>query len=110
MNHVPAICQKHVGRPCTTRRQAPGEVDHRRGGKKITRHGAIMHRSYCGEADHNKKGCKYLKAGLPPPSAVSVPPPEQDAGNVLPPEQGDAAQTTTSTEADPVLTQVTLCS
>ena len=42
--------------------------------------------------------------------AASVPPPEQGAGNVPPPEQGDAAQKTTSTEADPVLTQVTLSS
>ena len=24
--------------------------------------------SYCGDPDHNRKGCKYLKAGLPPPN------------------------------------------
>ena len=84
----PPLYQKHVGRPCTTRRQAPGEVDHRRGGKKITRHGVIMHCSYCGEEDHNKKGCKYLKAGLPPPN---VPPPnDQPSSNVPPPNEGNA--------------------
>ena len=31
---LPPLYQKHVGRPSTTRRQAPGEFDHRRGGKK----------------------------------------------------------------------------
>lgn len=37
-----------------------------------------MHCSYCGEADHNIKGCKYMKASLPPPNAQAPPPPSDD--------------------------------
>lgn len=65
----PPLYKKHVGRPSTTRRQAPREVDHRRGGKKIPRHGVIIHCSYCAEPHNNKNGCKYLKAGLLLPNA-----------------------------------------
>ena len=36
----------------------------------MSRHGVIMHCSYCREPDHNKGGCKYLKQGLPPPRGV----------------------------------------
>ena len=43
----------------------------------MSRHGVIMHCSYCGEPDHNIKGCKYMKAGLPPPNA-QAPPPQHD--------------------------------
>jgi hypothetical protein len=122
---LPPLYQKHIGRPSITRRQAPGEVDHRRGGKKITRHGVIMHCSYCGEEDHNKKGCKYLKAGLPPPSAnaasnvsaldegnvaSNVPAPDEgnDPSNVPSTDEGNASNvspTAPSTQDDPVLTQ-----
>jgi hypothetical protein len=52
----------------STSNQAPGEIDARGGGKKMSRHGVIMHCSYCGEAKHNKGGCKWLKAGLTPPN------------------------------------------
>ena len=42
----------------------------------------------CGDADHNRKGCKTLKAGLPPPN---VPPPnDQPSSNVPPPNEGNA--------------------
>jgi len=43
----------------------------------MLRHGVIMHCNYCGEPDHNIKGCKYLKAGLPPPNVQAPPPPPQ---------------------------------
>jgi hypothetical protein len=61
-------------------RKAPHEVDARGGGKKMTRHGVIVHCSYCGLPDHNKSGCKWLKAGLAPPTAESmnVPPPQNE--------------------------------
>ncbi|KAE8771494.1 hypothetical protein D1007_56630 [Hordeum vulgare] len=79
-----------------------------------------MHCSYCGEADHNTRGCKHKKAGLPPPRAGSVTNQEQGPGSVTNPEQGAGSvpnpeqgadsvtnpeQTATSTEVDPVLTQ-----
>ena len=44
----------------------------------MSRHGVIMHCNYCGEPDHNIKGCKYLKAGLPPPNVQAPPPPRGD--------------------------------
>ena len=46
--------------------------------KKMSRHGVIMHCNYCGEPDHNIKGCKYLKAGMPPPNVQAPPPPHGD--------------------------------
>ena len=46
---LPPHYVRHVGRPTKVRRKAPGEVDSRRGGKKVTRHGVIMHCSYCAE-------------------------------------------------------------
>ena len=66
---LPPHYVRHVGRPTKSRRKCPGEVDARGGGKKITRHGIIIHCSYCGEPDHNAGGCPYLKAGQAPPSA-----------------------------------------
>jgi hypothetical protein len=64
---LPPAYQRHVGRPTRCRRKAPHEVDARGGGKKLSRHGVIMHCSYCGEPGHNMSGCKYLKAGVDPP-------------------------------------------
>ena len=46
--------------------------------KKMSRHGVIMHCNYCGEPDHNIKGCKYLKAGLPPPNVQAPPQPHAE--------------------------------
>ena len=71
---LPPFYQKHVGRPTKVRRRAPGEVPKCSGGKKMSRHDVIMHCKYCGEPDHNRAGCKYLKAGLPPPNQGGVPP------------------------------------
>ena len=65
----PPQYQKHVGRPCKSRRKSAEEIICGNGGKKVSRHGTIIHCTYCQEPDHNRKGCKYLKAGLPPPSA-----------------------------------------
>ncbi|KAM0917767.1 hypothetical protein ACQ4PT_009211 [Festuca glaucescens] len=81
--HPPHYLKK-VGRPTKRRRKAPYEVDHASGGRKLTRHGTIIHCGYCHEPDHNKKGCKYLKAGMPPPNvANNVEHPVQDE----PPEE-----------------------
>ena len=59
-------------------------MPHNSGGNKISRHGRIMHCKYCTEPGHNRSGCKYLKAGVPPPSSAGVPPPNPP-GNVPPP-------------------------
>jgi hypothetical protein len=71
---LPPHYVKHVGRPTKCRRRAPGEVDAREGGKRITRHGVIMHCSYCGCPDDNISGCKWMKSGQMPPSAANPTP------------------------------------
>ena len=78
---LPPLYKKHVGRPTKKRRRAPGEVDAREGGKKLSRHGVIMHCSYCGFPGHNISGCRYFKEGLPPPEThpeIHIPPPEPE--------------------------------
>ena len=65
----PPSYEKHVGRPCKSRRKSADEIICGNGGKKVSRHGIIIHCNYCGEADHNIKGCKYRKARLPPPNS-----------------------------------------
>ncbi|KAM3317464.1 hypothetical protein ACQJBY_035254 [Aegilops geniculata] len=74
----PPLYTKQVGRPCKSRRKAPHEVSCSNGGKKMSRHGVIMHCNYCGEPDHNIKGCKYLKDGLPPPNVQAPPEPHAE--------------------------------
>lgn len=86
----PPIYTKQVGRPCKSRIKVPGEVVYSNGGKKISRHGVIMHCNYCGEPDHNIKGCKYLKAGLPPPN-MQAPSPQGNAEAPSPPQGNDQA-------------------
>src|SRR4051812_41369490 len=62
---LPTMYIKHVGRPTKSRRKALFEVNARGGGKKMTRHGVIMHCKYCGFPGHNIAGCKWMKASLP---------------------------------------------
>ncbi|KAM0913679.1 hypothetical protein ACQ4PT_012023 [Festuca glaucescens] len=91
---LPPLFTKHVGRPTKSRRKTPGEVDCRGGGKRMSRHGVIMHCSYCSRPDHNKKGCYWLKNGLPPPEAsqMNAPLPMQPNAQVPPPSQSTAPQ------------------
>ncbi|KAM0913552.1 hypothetical protein ACQ4PT_012082 [Festuca glaucescens] len=91
---LPSLFTKHVGRPTKSRRKTPGEVDCRGGGKRMSRHGVIMHCSYCSRPEHNKKGCYWLKNGLPPPEAsqMNAPLPMQPNAQVPPPSQSTAPQ------------------
>ena len=69
---------------------------------KMSKHGVIMHCNYCGEPDHNIKGCKYLNAGLPPPNVQAPPPPHGD-------DQAPNAEVTPNVGDDEqVITQVCL--
>jgi hypothetical protein len=79
---LPPMYTKHVGRPTKSRRKAPYEVDARGGGKKLTRHGIIIHCKYCGFPDHNIAGCKWWKAGLPPPASADQVFPTQTSSDV----------------------------
>ncbi|KAM0832338.1 hypothetical protein ACQ4PT_064967 [Festuca glaucescens] len=82
---LPPSYKKHVGRPTKNRRKAPGEVDCRGGGKRMSRHGVIMHCSHCGRPDHNRNGCYWFKNGLPAP--------DQPQGNNPEPEEGTGTTT-----------------
>jgi hypothetical protein len=88
---LPPSYKKHVGRPTKNRRKAPGEVDCRGGGKRMSRHGVIMHCSHCGKPDHNRNGCYWFKNGMAPP--------DQPQGNNPEPEEGTG--TTTGPFAQP---------
>jgi hypothetical protein len=57
---------KKVGRPQKNRRQQPEEKEGKNGEKKMSKHGAVIHCSYCGEKGHNKGGCVDWKLGLVP--------------------------------------------
>jgi hypothetical protein len=62
---LPPIYEKRVGRPPKSRRKQPQEVQ----GKnrpKLSKHGIIMHCSYCGDKGHNRASCKLRKEGLNP--------------------------------------------
>ncbi|KAM3349207.1 hypothetical protein ACQJBY_022362 [Aegilops geniculata] len=95
---LPPLYTKQVGRPCKSRRKAPGEVICSNGGKKMSRHGVIMHCNYCGEPDHNIKGCKYLKAGVPPPN-MQAPSAAQANHEATSPDEQHVQ------DEDPVITQ-----
>jgi hypothetical protein len=62
---APKIVKK-VGRPQKNRRQQPEEKEGKNGHKKMSKHGTIIHCSYCGHPGHNKGGCIDYKLGLVP--------------------------------------------
>jgi hypothetical protein len=102
----PPFYVKKVGRPTKSRRKQPYEVAARGGGRKITRHGVIIHCGHCGEAGHNRKGCSLWKASLPPPNAEQgSAAPDAEQGSVAPnDEQGLAAPN--DKHEEPIITQV----
>jgi cytochrome c peroxidase len=59
----PLIYEKKIGRPSKSRRKQPHEIQ----GKNepsMSRHGIIIHCSWCHEPHHNSKGCPLKKAGI----------------------------------------------
>ncbi|CAO2143657.1 unnamed protein product [Urochloa humidicola] len=60
----PPIYEKRVGRPPTSRRKAPHEVEGKNG-PTLSKHGVVIHCSHCGKSTHNKATCERRKAGLP---------------------------------------------
>ena len=91
-----------ASRQAKSRRKALGEVICSNGGKKMSRHGVIMHCNYYGEPDHNIKGCKYLKAGVPPPN-MQAPSAAQANHEATSPDEQHVQ------DEDPVITQVCFC-
>ncbi|KAM0875264.1 hypothetical protein ACQ4PT_036948 [Festuca glaucescens] len=62
---APQIVKK-VGRPQKNRRKQPEEKEGKNGQKKMSKHGSIIHCSYCGLAGHNKGSCLDYKLGVVP--------------------------------------------
>ncbi|KAM0858780.1 hypothetical protein ACQ4PT_047619 [Festuca glaucescens] len=94
INVEPPAYDKKVGRPSKNRRTAPHELEHHMGGKKMSRHGVIIHCSYCGGPGHNIGGCKDKKNGMPPKQYVSKK--KKEVVRLLP---------DSSDEDEPVITQ-----
>jgi hypothetical protein len=61
----PPLYVKKVGRPPKSRRKQPYEADSKKGGKKMSTHGVVIHCKHCGKSGHNKGGYSDAKAGLP---------------------------------------------
>jgi hypothetical protein len=99
INVDPPAYDKKVGRPSKNRRKAPHELEHHMGGKKMSRHGVIMHCSYCGGPGHNIGGCNDKKNGMPPKQYVSKK--KKEVVRLLP---------DSSDEDEPVITQVIVMS
>ncbi|KAM0921562.1 hypothetical protein ACQ4PT_006755 [Festuca glaucescens] len=63
---APPHYEKKVGRPKKNRRKQPEEKQSKKGGLVMSKHGVIIHCSHCGNPGHNKSGCSWYKAGMPP--------------------------------------------
>jgi hypothetical protein len=63
---APPHYEKKVGRPKKNRRKQPEEKQSKRGGTVFSKHGVVIHCSHCGNPGHNKGGCEWAKAGMPP--------------------------------------------
>jgi hypothetical protein len=70
VNNCPKVAPPHyekkVGRPKKSRRKQPEEKQSKNGGIVMSKHGVIIHCSHCGNPGHNKSGCSWFKAGMPP--------------------------------------------
>ena len=63
---APPHYEKKVGRPKKNRRKQPEEKQSKGGGTIMSKHGVTIHCSYCAKPGHNKGGCSWAKAGMPP--------------------------------------------
>uniref|UniRef100_A0A8R7TKG4 SWIM-type domain-containing protein n=1 Tax=Triticum urartu TaxID=4572 RepID=A0A8R7TKG4_TRIUA len=117
----PPLYENKRGRKAKNRRMQPEEVIARQGGKKITRHGTIIHRSHCNNPEHNKKGCSAFKQGLPAAKPMQKqmrkrsrttfeeedPQPTMSRQNEATTEQQAPGPSMTQVNEEPVVTQVT---
>jgi cytochrome c peroxidase len=60
-----SIYEKKIGRPPKSRRKQPHEIQGKNG-PSLSRHGIIIHCSWCHKPNHNSKGCSLKKAGIRP--------------------------------------------
>jgi len=70
----PPIYEKKIGRPPKSRRKQPHEIQGKNG-FTMSKHGIIIHCSWCHEPNHNCKGCPLKKAGIRPKQQVRRQPP-----------------------------------
>ena len=66
----PPLYVKKVGRPPKNRRKQHYEAESKKGGKKMSMHGVVIHCGHCRKSGHNIAGCSDAKAGLPPTEEV----------------------------------------
>ena len=73
----PPVFDKKVGRPPKSRKKQPQEVMGKYG-PKLSKHGIIMHCSWCQSTEHNARTCELKKAGVRPTMAPVRNPPTMD--------------------------------
>lgn len=60
---LPPIFEKTPRRPPKSRKKKPHEVPSKNG-PRLSKHGVVIHCTFCGEANHNVVGCKIKKWGF----------------------------------------------
>jgi hypothetical protein len=73
----PPVYEKKIGRPPKSRRKQPHEVQGKNG-PTMSRHGVVIHCSWCHEPHHNVKGCSMKKLGIRPKQPIRRQPPPVD--------------------------------
>lgn len=69
----PPRYEKKVGRSTKARKKGPHEVQGRNG-PKLSRHGVVIHCSWCKSTEHNARTCALKKAGIKPTAGNGSPP------------------------------------
>jgi hypothetical protein len=77
---TPPVYEKKVGRPPKARKKQPQEIQGKFG-PKLSKHGVVLHCSWCKSDQHNVRTCAMKKAGQKPkiPPVMKPTPPDVDA-------------------------------
>jgi hypothetical protein len=78
----PPVYEKKIGRPPKSRRKKPHKVQGKNG-PTMSRHGVIIHCSWCHEPHHNVKGCSMKKLGIRPKQPIKRQPPPMDTDHAV---------------------------
>ncbi|CAO2184319.1 unnamed protein product, partial [Urochloa humidicola] len=94
---TPPVYEKKVGRPPKARKKQPQEIQGKYG-PKLSKHGVVMHCSWCDSTEHNVRTCGFKKAGIKPDHA-----PDNNAPPYVVEDQQDAPPTTENAASEPDL-------
>lgn len=61
----PPVYEKRVGRPAKAKKKQPKEIQGKYG-PQLSKHGVVMHCSWCASTTHNVRKCVLKKAGVKP--------------------------------------------